>query len=116
MSNLRVACEIVAKYALPTVRSMVAKKLVEEYGFSQVTTAEKLGTTQATISHYINSKRGNKMVEHFESIPMFQSFINKMVEEIKNNEGSSIDVIPMFCKLCELLDKDMIHRLSGERP
>ena len=112
MSNLRVACEIVAKYALPTVRSMVAKKLVEEYGFSQVTTAEKLGTTQATISHYINSKRGNKMVDYFESLPTFHTFVNEVVEEIKNGNDSSIEVIPMFCMLCRSLDKERIYELS----
>lgn len=112
MIKLRPPCEVVTKCVLPTVRSLVAKKLVEEHGLSQVTTAEKLGTTQAAISQYLYSKRGNKMVDYFESLPTFHTFVNEVVEEVKNGNDSSIDVISMFCKLCRSLDKEKIYELS----
>jgi predicted transcriptional regulator len=110
--KLRPPCEVITKCVLPTVRSLVAKKLVEEHGLSQVTTAEKLGTTQAAISQYIYSKRGNKMIDYFETLPTFHNFVNKVVDEVKNGDDSSIDIIPMFCKLCKSLDKEKIHELS----
>jgi len=48
---------------------MVAKELMETYSFSQNEVAEKLGITQAAVSHYINSKRGAVMMTELERIP-----------------------------------------------
>jgi len=47
-------CEIVVRYILPLFRSTVAKTLVEKYKFTQGGATEKLGTTQAAISQYID--------------------------------------------------------------
>ena len=74
MSEVRLPCETVARYVLPVFRSYLSKELIEKYGYTQVETARKLGTTQAAISQYIHSKRGYKGMEEFEVIlPKVQS-------------------------------------------
>ena len=40
-------CMIMVKLVIPSIRVVVAKKLVEEYGLSQAKTAKKLRVTRA---------------------------------------------------------------------
>ncbi len=49
--------EIIYRSAVPAIRCMVAKKLIEEHSFTQKATANKLGVTQAAISNYLCRKR-----------------------------------------------------------
>ena len=48
-------CEAIGKYVVPLFRSLVAKELINTYNLTQVDAAQRLGTTQAAISQYINS-------------------------------------------------------------
>jgi len=100
---MRPPCEVVSQYLLPAFRSLVAKKLIKEYNFSQVETAKKLGTTQASISHYIYSKRGDKRMKQLESIPLIQSTVKEIARGIATEKISHTDSISIFCKLCATL-------------
>lgn len=51
--------ELVVKSALPALRASIAKKLLSEYGFTQIKVAELLGVTQTAISYYLSNKRGS---------------------------------------------------------
>lgn len=51
--------ELVVKSALPALRASIAKKLLSEYGFTQIKVAELLGLTQTSISYYLGNKRGS---------------------------------------------------------
>ncbi|MGE5575475.1 MAG: transcriptional regulator [Ignavibacteria bacterium] len=94
-------CEIVGKYVLPIYRSMLAKELVQKYGFSQTATAKKLGTTQAAISQYLSSKRAYKGVEHVEGfLPKIQTMADETAKKLANKEMGADDVTLDFCKLC----------------
>ena len=44
--------------------------------------AKKLGTTQASISHYLSSKRGEKMVKQLEASPSVQAIVDEIAEGI----------------------------------
>ena len=99
-------CEIIARYILPIFRSMVAKELIYKYKFTQIATAEKLGTTQAAISQYIHSKRGYKGVEQFEDIlPQIQSVASEIARRIAT-EDLEVEAFSSFCSLCESLRKE----------
>jgi predicted transcriptional regulator len=94
-------CEIVGKYVLPIYRSMLAKELVQKYGFSQTAAAKKLGTTQAAVSQYLSSKRAYKGVEHVEGfLPKIQSMAEETAKKLVNKEMDADDVTIDFCKLC----------------
>ncbi|MCK4953201.1 hypothetical protein KAS14_05400 [Candidatus Bathyarchaeota archaeon] len=106
---MRPPCELVVRDVLPTFRSLVAKELIEKYHFSQVNAAKKLGTTQAAISHYIYSKRGDKSKKQLENVSKIQSVASEMAQSIANEELSVTDAMLNFCKLCTLLrDQNII--------
>jgi predicted transcriptional regulator len=97
-------CETVTRRVLPLYRSLVAKELLSNYDFTQVNVAKKLGTTQAAISQYLNSKRGRKEKndsdEYFAAVKLESKKIAKLLatsdigsEEFKNS----------FCDLCKKL-------------
>jgi len=100
---LRPPCELVVRYVLPAFRSLVARELIEKYDFSQVAAAEKLGTTQAAISHYLYSKRGDKRIRQLESVSLVQSTANEVAQGIAKGKVSAIDAMLTFCKLCVAL-------------
>jgi hypothetical protein len=74
-----------------------------------VAAAKKLGTTQASISHYIYSKRGEKMVKQLEASPSVRAIVAEIAEGIDAEKISPFDAMLQFCKLCEALRSgDMI--------
>ena len=106
---MRPPCELIVRYVLPAFRSLVAKELVGKYNFSQMAVAEKLGTTQATISYYLYSKRGDKRLRQLESIPSIQSAATKIAQGIATKELSPLDPMLTFCKLCTVLrNRDIV--------
>jgi len=90
---------------LPAFRSLVARELIEKYGFSQLAAAEKLGTTQAAISYYLDSKRGDKRIEKLGMVPSVKSAANEVAEGVANEKFSVIDAMVIFCRLCMALRK-----------
>ncbi len=100
---MRPPCEIVVRSVLPAFRSLVARSLIEEYNFSQVAAAKKLGTTQASISHYVYSKRGEKMVKQLEASSAIRTMVAEISEGIATEKLSPLDAMLKFCKLCQAL-------------
>lgn len=82
---------------------MVARSLIENFNFSQVAAAKKLGTTQASISHYLYSKRGEKMVKQLEASSDIRAMVAEIAGGIAAEKLSSFDAMLKFCKLCEAL-------------
>jgi predicted transcriptional regulator len=68
-----------------------------------VAAAKKLGTTQASISHYLYSKRGEKMVKQLEDSPSVMAMVDKIAEGIAAEKISPFDAMLQFCKLCKVL-------------
>jgi len=101
--KLRPPCELVVRSVLPALRSLVAKRLVEKYHFSQVAAAEKLGTTQASISHYLYSKRGDKRMKQLEASPPVRAMVDEIAEGVATEKFSPFDAMLRFCKLCKIL-------------
>ena len=94
---------------LPAFRSLVAKRLIKKHHFSQVAAAEKLGTTQASISHYLYSKRGDKRVKQLEASPSVRAIVDEIAEGIATEKLSPFDAMLQFCKLCKALrTRDLI--------
>jgi len=97
-------CEAIGKYVVPLFRSMVAKELINNYKLTQVETAQRLGTTQAAVSHYINSKRASRGLEQFgDIVPRIQAMANDTAKKLANGEITSDEVTVDFCKLCASL-------------
>ena len=98
---MSISCEKVARHLLPVYRSFVAKDLITKYSLTQNEAAKKLGTTQAAISQYINSKRGVKGIPNYEQIePMVQNAAAKVAKRMANAEMRSEEFNASFCELC----------------
>jgi len=100
---MRPPCEVVVRSVLPAVRSLVAKRLIEKYHFSQVAAAEKLGITQAAISHYLYAKRGDEKVKQLEASPSVRTIVDEIAEGIATDKFSPLQAMLHFCKLCKAL-------------
>jgi len=97
-------CEAIGKYVVPLFRSMLAKELINTYKLTQVEAAQRLGTTQAAISQYVNSKRAHRGMEQFvDIVPKIQAMASETAKRLANKEISSEEVTIDFCKLCSSL-------------
>ena len=66
--------EIEVRYILPAIRKELAKVLISGHKLSQKETAKLLGLTEAAVSQYQHSKRGNEV-----------RFSGDVVKEIKKS-------------------------------
>ena len=100
------SCESVARHILPLYRSFVAKELIDNYDYTQVQAAKKLGTTQAAISQYMTSKRGHKGIpNHDEIAPLVQKAAAKVAKRIATKGMSTEEFNASFCDLCRYLQE-----------
>jgi predicted transcriptional regulator len=103
---MSVSCESVARHILPIYRSFVAKELITKYDYTQVKAAKKLGTTQAAVSQYLNSKRGYKGIPAYEAIaPLVQSAAANVAKRIVTSKMSHKEFNASFCELCKALQR-----------
>jgi len=100
---MRPPCESVVKLVLPAFRSLVARDLIEKYNFSQISAAKKLGTTQATISYYLYSKRGEKRMKELEALPSVRTMATNVASRIATQSFSPFEAMLKFCELCKTL-------------
>ncbi|NLE05882.1 MAG: helix-turn-helix domain-containing protein, partial [Crenarchaeota archaeon] len=84
----------------------IAKELVYKYNLTQKEAAKKIGTTQAAISQYKNSKRGVKGVPNYEEIePIIQNAAAKIAKKMVKTQLSPEEFKKATCELCKLLQK-----------
>ena len=80
-------------YLIPALRRELAKIFINEYNLKQKEVAEYLGLTEAAISQYLKSKRGNEI--KFSKDAM--SEIKKSAKEIIDKKGDSMKEIYNLC-------------------
>jgi len=86
---------------MPIFRALVAKELVGTHHLTQVEAAQRLGTTQAAISHYINSKRAVKGIDQVGKVlPRIQAQAKKTAKRLATGEIAWAEVTIDFCKIC----------------
>jgi len=99
-------CETVGKYVLPVFRSLIARELTNKYGLTQVTVAQMLGTTQAAISHYLNSKRAYKGTEKLNSVmPQLTIIASEVAMRLTRGEIRPDEITFDFCRMCPSICK-----------
>jgi predicted transcriptional regulator len=104
---MKVACEYVIKEFLPGIKSIMAKKMIEDYNLSQIQTAKLLEVTQPAVSQYKRHLRGKKVSALMED-PNIIAFIDEFTRKLVNKEVSSNEAGKEFCLICrELQEKNM---------
>lgn len=94
-------CELIAIHVLPTVRAIIAKKLMSEHGYTQKRVADKMGLTQPAVSQYKSSLRGNKA-----QLLLNNQNVSAAISDFAKKIYSGISVEQQtleFCALCKLM-------------
>jgi len=94
-------CEIVSRYVLPTVRALVAERLLDKSGLTQMDAALKVGLTQSAMSRYLASERGRRI----KMAPHVRNLVNSMAEGISKNKLSHEEILERMCHICITLRK-----------
>lgn len=89
-------CETVVWKALPAIKSSLAQALVKE-GMTQVQVSKILGTTEATISHYMKGERGSSVVlgQHI------QDAIIEVAHKIRTDNLKEEQITQEVCSICQ---------------
>jgi len=91
--------EVIVKEILPTARSLVAKKLIQDYGLSQKETASRLGISQPAVSQYKRDLRGSR-IHILENNPEVLEKINEIAKRIASGqltqEKASIEICGLY--------------------
>jgi predicted transcriptional regulator len=84
---------------LPTVRALVARRLVEVHGLSQQQAADRLGSTQPAISQYKREIRGFK-TSVLTGDPKIVQMIDSISKRMTSGELDQQEAALEFCSIC----------------
>ncbi|MEK6898184.1 MAG: transcriptional regulator [Nanoarchaeota archaeon] len=85
--------ELEVWYLIPALRKEIAKIFIEDYNLNQKRVAEILGITEAAISQYLNSKRGNELKFNKDELKQ----IKKSAREIIESPANSMRILYGLC-------------------
>jgi predicted transcriptional regulator len=99
---MKIPCELIVWYVLPSIRRELARELVEKHHLSQAEVARRFGVTDAAISQYLKAKRGtSKEIENSGKYEEFKKEVEVAAVRIMN--GS--DIVTETCRVCEMVKK-----------
>lgn len=90
---MKTPCEEKMWHVLPGIRSELARALVKS-GLEQKEVAKKLSITPASVSYYLNKKRGHNTKFNREAV----SEIKKLAKELSKKDIK--DINPRICSVC----------------
>ncbi len=93
---MKLPCELVVWYVLPSIRSELAKELVK-LGLPQKEVSESLGITQAAVSQYVKEKRGKTM--------KFKEEVKEMIRELAKDMARYDTFGNLTLRTCEVCTK-----------
>jgi predicted transcriptional regulator len=117
-NHMKIPCELIVWYVLPSIRRELARELVEKHHLSQAEVARRFGVTDAAISQYLKSKRGtSKEIENSGKYDEFRKELEQSAVRIVN--GS--DIVTETCRICEFVKRNgMLAKVyeihTGKKP
>ena len=95
---MKMPCELVVNYVLPTAKCAMAKELVTKYGMRQTDVARLFGVTPAAISQYMSGNRGgSSIIDESEYRDGFYGIVMEMADSI----AAGMDTTEALCHVCE---------------
>ena len=103
--NLIVPCEVAVKSAVPAVKALLAKELVEKHNLGQDETAEILGISQSAVSKYTRGLRGS--VIELNDFREVSTLIDKMIMILLSEKQAyqKTEFMNSFCQTCKAVRK-----------
>ena len=108
---MRPPCEIVVWYVIPSIRSELAKELLN-LGMKQKEISELLDITQPAVSQYISDKRGHGIKFNKD----IQESIKEFAIDLKDGKLNQSGIISRICDLCrKIKTEDVLCQLHKEK-
>ncbi|MDI9643946.1 MAG: thiamine-phosphate synthase family protein [Candidatus Verstraetearchaeota archaeon] len=92
-------CELTVRELLPVLRTLIAKELAENHGYTQTKIAKKLGVTQAAVSGYLTQEVTDATVKPFD-IKELSEIAKNFASEITMKRFTHSDMINNICEIC----------------
>jgi len=94
-------CEIAVKCVLPSVRAMIAEKLVNKHNLNQAETAKLLGVSQPAISLYCRKIRGKTI--NLENDHDIENLIERLAERLAKSKLPYKEFVLRLCEICRTI-------------
>jgi predicted transcriptional regulator len=101
-ADMKIPCELIVWYVLPSIRRELARELVDKHHLSQAEVARRFGVTDAAISQYLKAKRGTS--KEIENSGKYEDF-KKEVEAAAQRMVGGSDIVTETCRICEMVKK-----------
>ena len=101
--TMKIPCELVVWYVLPTIRREVAKELVENHSMSQAEVARRFGVTDAAISQYLKKKRGDNPL--IDESPQHDKFMDEIRSSAKRIAKDNAEFASEICSICLIVKR-----------
>lgn len=105
---MKIPCEVIVWYVLPSIRRELALELINNHNVTQKKAAELLDITTAAVCQYVNEKRGKSIFNQIKSKSTekkVRDFISNAAVQILENPENMVGQI---CLLCNLLKKEKV--------
>jgi predicted transcriptional regulator len=90
---MRFESEVISEEVLPAIRSILASKLQQEYGFMQKEIAYKLELTQPAVSQYLNGSRANQdVINKLQDDPQIDILLNDAAGKIAQGKDYDAEI------------------------
>lgn len=120
---MRPPCEIVVTKVLPAIRTVLVKDLIDRHDLTQKEVARRLGVTQAAVSQYLSSIRGDEELGRMLKESEIFGKIRELSSEVADGGIGSARLMEDFCEICDAMRRegvlcevhsDSTPNLSGE--
>jgi hypothetical protein len=102
LGSMKIPCELIVWYVLPSIRRELARELVDKHHLSQAEVARRFGVTDAAISQYLKAKRGTS--KEIENSGKYEDF-RKEVETAAVRMMNGSDIVTETCRICQMVKK-----------
>jgi len=96
-------CVTVVKYVLPAMRVLIAKELMEKYGFRKIDVAERMSISPAAVTQYSKGVRGSSFVKIISESEEIMKKISKISEAVADDEVTVESIMNNMCEVCRLI-------------
>ncbi len=101
VKNMLMPCEVAVKSLVPSLRSALARELIQSYGMRQNDVANLLGVTQTAVSKYTRYVRGAAL--KVEDVKEVQPTIKEIAFSLVNEHMSKYQLVTKLCMVCEMI-------------
>jgi predicted transcriptional regulator len=104
---------MISKSALPALRAMISKRLIERYNMTQQEAADRLGLTQASISNYARKARG--VMLNLDSDPNIVRAADEVAAALASENPDRREALRLMTEVCDYIRfNHLLCRLHGD--